>query len=99
MNRRTFNVIWTYYKSTLLVNIVTSAALPFADFPEYMEYFPKIFGLSFITLGLVVSFVYKEFVRRDEYYFYYNAHVSRVHLYLSCFLVNLPVSILLTSIS
>jgi hypothetical protein len=74
-------------------------ALPFADFPGYIEYFPQIFGLSFTTLGLMVSFLYKEFVRREEYYFYFNAHVSRLHLYLACFLINLPVSVLLISIN
>jgi hypothetical protein len=98
-DRRTFNIVWTYYKSTLLVNVFCSLALPFADFPNYIEYFPQLFGLSFITLGLLVSFVYKEFVRREEYYFYYNAHVSRLQLYLACFLTNLPIAVLLISIN
>jgi hypothetical protein len=47
----------------------------------------------------MVSFVYKEFVRRDEYYFYYNGHVSRLQLYLACFLTNLPIAVLLISIN
>lgn len=97
-NKRRINVIWTYYKSTLFVNILCSLALPFADFPDYIEYFPQLFGMSFISLGLMVSFSYKEFVRREEYYFYYNAHLGRLQLYLACFLINLPVSIILISI-
>ncbi len=95
LTRRKINVIWTYYKSTLLINILCSIALPFADFPVYIEYFPQIFALSFATLGLIVSFVYKEFVRRDEYYFYYNAHTSRLQLYLACFFVNVLVAIIM----
>jgi hypothetical protein len=95
MLTRKLNVLWTYYKSTLLINILCSVALPFADFPTYIEYFPHLFALSFATLGLLVSFVYKEFVRRDEYYFYYNAHVSRLQLYLSCFFVNGLIAVLI----
>src|SRR5687768_5163213 len=93
LNKRKLSLLWTYYKSTLLINVVCSAAVPFANFPEYIQYFPQLFSLSFVTFGLIVSLVYKEFVRREEYYFYYNGSVSRLQLYLACLFVNIPVSV------
>lgn len=99
LTRRKVNVVWTFYKSTLLVNVVCSSAIPFADFPDYLQFFPQLFGLSFITFGLLVSFIYKESVRRDEYYFYYNLHTSRLQLYLGCLVINIPIAVILITVA
>jgi hypothetical protein len=52
------------------------------------------FAISYAVIGFVFVFLYKEIVRPNEYYFYYNQGISKIRLYSFCLIINVLFAIL-----
>ena len=94
-----FMLYWAFYKSTVILNIAVSFALASlatvfsGDVFTFCIYFPG----SFATIGLLFVFLYKEIAFPLEYYFYYNRGITKIKLFIFCFLINvLPATLILT---
>lgn len=79
-------LLWEFYKSVILVNII-------------LIIISLIFNPSSITINLCffaipIIYFYKEYFRKNEYYFYYNNNVSKSELFAFCFAVNFIISII-----
>ena len=82
IEKRTINLLWTFYKSTLLTSI--GFAIPVMVFAGFV---PGL--IIFVFFGLVLNFLYKEVNKKQEYFFYYNCNLSRRKLFLFSFAINL----------
>jgi hypothetical protein len=51
--------------------------------------------IHFGTLGVIVSFVGYKYFQNIEYYFYINGGLSKRHLQLKTFIINLAISLLI----
>ena len=88
-----------FYKSTLTLSIcfaVMAATFALMSGPVIMI---RIFGVSFMTGGTILSLLYKEISLKHEYYFYYNQSISKTSLILTCAVANMVVGITLIAIS
>ena len=87
---------WAFYKSTVTLNICVSFAVAFLGM-IYDGNFLVLFAGSFLTVGLLAVFLYKEIACPLEYYFYYNRGITKTKLIIFCLLVNiLPATLILT---
>jgi len=80
---------WAFYKSTVTINLVVS--LMFGIVSRSII----VFAISLVSIGLFFAFLYKEVVRPQEYYFYYNRGISQIKLIIFCMLVNILPSALI----
>jgi hypothetical protein len=85
-------LIFQYYKELLLLNIGISICLGLLISLELKAYG---FPISFMTGGFVLSIAYYEISKQKQYYFYYNKGLSKIHLYLSSFMINTIIGVLL----
>jgi len=85
MNKKKTRLFIAFYKGTLVPNVLMAViSLLFnASF--------NFFLTSLCTVGFGVSMLFKEFYRKEEYYFYYNAHIKKVDLILFTFLSNIGI--------
>ena len=74
---------WAFYKSTVTINLVVSLAIGLVSTSII------VFAVNLVTIGLFFTFLYKEIVCPQEYYFYYNQGISKIKLILFCLLVNI----------
>ena len=90
-----FALYWAFYKSTIAFNIGVSIAIAVISM-IYGGNFFIVFAISFMSIGPMVSFLYKELSFPLEYYFYYNRGISKIKLIIFCLLLNiLPSTIIL----
>ena len=82
-------IYWAFYKSTVTINLVVS--LMFGIVSRSII----VFAISLVSIGLFFAFLYKEVVRPQEYYFYYNRGISQIKLIIFCMLVNILPSALI----
>jgi len=80
---------WTFYKSTVIINICVSIALSVIAGAMTTAGFFVSFAVCFATLGLMGVFLYKEVARPLEYYFYYNRGISKRQIMSFCFIFNI----------
>lgn len=80
-----------FYKSTLAVNLFISFI--------WLFYSLGTFFISFCTFGLIAVFLFKEYYRKNEYYFYYNNSINRTTLFMFCFILNIIISIVIKILS
>jgi len=92
-----FLLYWAFYKSTVILNMSVSLAIAFLAM-AYGGNFFNVFAGSFMSLGLLAAFLYKEIDCPLEYYFYYNQSISKIKLIVFCFLVNILPSALILMI-
>jgi hypothetical protein len=52
------------------------------------------FGVCFLSAGTVITLLYKETSKQNEYYFFYNMGLSKKALLLTCALGNLFVGLI-----
>ena len=64
---------WIFHKSTVILNLVSSAALSLITLPVFLVVFP----ILIMTSGTLISLFYKEITHKNEYYFYYNLGISK----------------------
>jgi hypothetical protein len=81
-----------YFKELLLLNIGISICLGLLSYPGFKAYG---FPISFMTAGYILSLGYYEMSKQKQYYFYYNKGLSKIHLYLSSFMINALIGVLL----
>jgi hypothetical protein len=95
-----FRLYWAFYKSTLIISVVTSciaAAILLYGEPGY-SYLDNL-ALCNITAGPFCAFMYKEIANPGEYYFYCNRAISKIEVIVSCMVFSIPVSALIYTIS
>ena len=86
---------WAFYKSTITLNISVSFAIAVTCMIFGGNFF-VVFAGSFMSVGALVAFLYKEIFSPFEYYFYYNRGISKIKLIIFCLLFNiLPATIIL----
>jgi hypothetical protein len=85
--RNQLHLLWIFYKSTLYLNVVCSVLLGVINFPNVV----LPFGICFASGGTVISLLYKEITRTNEYYFYYNKGLPRWVLLCTCAALNLAI--------
>jgi len=68
---------WTFHKSTIVINWAFSIALSVLIPPLLL---PVLFPVLTMTAGPLISLLYKEISRNNEYYFYYNRGITKVNL-------------------
>jgi len=83
MNKQKIRLYLNFHRSTLALNWLVSIAVSSFSFSF------RNLALATLTAGFLVSLLYKEIRQRDEYYFYYNAGISKLNLILGSFLLNL----------
>jgi len=81
-----------FFRSTLLISIPAAIAIVFVIGYTFMrmvivEDNPFLSVLSSVlkvwcTGGLAASLLYKETTKKNEYYFYYNAGISKIKLFV-----------------
>jgi hypothetical protein len=85
-------LIFHYYKDLVLINVVISICLGLLTFVGFKFYG---FPISYMTGGYILSVGYYEMSKQKQYYFYFNKGLSKIHLYLSSFIINSMIGILL----
>ena len=77
--RKNIRLIWTFYKTFLLVSLLVTASC-FGLFWEYgLSIFAILFWFKVTTLGIIYYFINNYKIR--EYYYYQNLGVSRIILW------------------
>jgi len=85
---------WIFYKSTISVNIIVSLIVTALTGAAYS--YLTSFCVSFATVGLFAAFLFKEIMRPNDYYFFFNRGYSKIKLAIFCFIVNvLPATMFL----
>jgi hypothetical protein len=87
-SKNQFKLLLVFYKSTLALSVTVAAMLA--------VFGPGIlagFGFGLMTAGTVLTLLYKEISKKNEYYFYYNKSISKQALMLTCALGNLVVGL------
>ena len=87
LSPRQRKLLLEFYKSTLIINILVSSIAFIRGINMVL--------LFFCTVGLLANYIYRETFRKNEYYYYYNAGLFRLHLYGFCFIVNFIISIII----
>jgi len=88
-----------FYKSTLALSMCFAVMAAAFALTSSLIIMIRIFAVSFMTGGTVLSLLYKEISLKHEYYFYYNQSISKTVLILTCTLMNITIGILLIVIS
>lgn len=86
-----FKLLYHYYKDTHQVNIpfsllmgVSGAFLGKSFWPAFVS----TFSLSLLTGGLLLSLYFYQLQYKEQYYFYHNRGLSKIHLILACLIVD-----------
>lgn len=82
-----------FHKSTLLLNWGTSLLVSLFFFSI------KNFAFTTLVLGFSVALIYKQISKPNEFYFYYNAGISKLNLIIVNFLLNVVFASILIQIS
>ena len=90
-DKHQLKLLIVFYKSTLTVNITSSVLLCIVGYPDIL----LAFGICFLSGGSILSLLFLEISKQNEYYFYYNKGLSKWTLLLSCFIINLFIGIML----
>ncbi|HAQ66086.1 MAG TPA: hypothetical protein DCR43_09590 [Bacteroidales bacterium] len=80
---------WTFHKSTLTLNWIFSVAIAMVMLSPWM------IPLASMTGGPLISLLYKEVARKNDYYFYFNRGLSKRALIVVSLLFNVATGILL----
>ena len=88
--RKKITLYALFFKSTLTISLpvallfcaygATTSGLSNGLFSFMLLYF------LFIPLGLVFDLIYKEMTQKEQYYFYYNQGISKIHLWIMALL-------------
>ena len=98
LNLRLF---WTFFKSTLTINVVVSLTV------ALLAYFWTdnilAFPICFMTGGPLLAFADKEIIRPNEYYLYFNRGISKYQLITFtmavCFILGISAFIIISYVS
>ena len=81
-----FKLLWEFYKSTLAINL----------FPIIISFLfvPETIFINLCFFGFLISYLFKQFYRKHEYYFYFNNNISIINLYTFNLSINLLIATL-----
>ncbi len=80
-SKRKFNTIFEFYKSTIAINFAVSILVfLFGGFDGFYN--------SILSFGFILSVLFKEIYRKNEYLFYYNIGISKIQLLVFSFIMN-----------
>ena len=83
---RQFQNIIAFYRSTLAINLAVSfAPLLFNNVGAFL--------FLFTTFGYVVSLAIKEVYKKDDYLFYFNNRLTKIHLWIYGMILNFIVAL------
>jgi len=96
-----------FYKTLFFINIGVSLAISIVytaflytasdldpSFP-FIDVFSKATTGIFLTGGLILSIAYFEFYKKNQYSFFHNHAITRVHLFISALIINSLTGIIL----
>lgn len=89
-----------YFKSTLAISIPLAIVYGFlyvlATTDKNLDLNIVISILKcWCTIGLFFAIGYKHYTHSNEYYFYHNAGISKINLFVAIFLIYVSISILI----
>lgn len=88
--RKLLNV-FDFFKTTLLINLaVSSCSIVFGGF--------DVFYVAFVSFGFLLSILFKEVYRKQDYLFYANNGVSKVKLIMFSYFLNIPLIVLIAAV-
>lgn len=77
-----------FYKTTLFIS------LPLAIITFIASH--SLFILTFTFYSNIINYFYKEYYKKNDYFFYFNKNISKNQLFLFCILFNLAISLTIT---
>ena len=80
-----------FYKSVILIYLILIVVSIAID--------PSSIYLNLCFFGTAVVYIFKEFYRKNDYYFYYNMNIGKLSLFAFCFGLNFMVSTLILLLS
>lgn len=83
-----FSIFLEFYKSTLPLSWGTAVLCLLFNFRM------ATFCFVFCTFGFIAALLYKEYYRKNDFFFYYNSRMSKRHLYAATFALNALISII-----
>ena len=89
---------WSYYKSTIVINLCVSVAIVLIAYLLYGDVSFYLFAASIAFIGPPFVFLYKEIVRPLEYFFYYNRAITKIKLISFCLTVNILLATIISII-
>ncbi|MDH6308648.1 hypothetical protein M2451_000959 [Dysgonomonas sp. PFB1-18] len=106
--RQQISFYYLFFRSTLIISIPIAVAITFVaglessgtemscleKFSNLMSVFLRIL----CTVGFAASLLYKEAVRKNEYYFYFNAGITKIRLFAVSFAFYVLISTIIYSI-
>lgn len=106
--KKKYTLYLIFLRSTLIISIPVSIAFTFVAGLGYsgsempgLEMFSDLISVFLKILcvgGLAASLLYKETVRKNEYYFYFNAGISKISLFIVSFISYVLFSVIIYSI-
>lgn len=84
-------LVYNYYKDTHQVNIPFSlliGAIGGLVEKDFWQAFLATFSFSLLTGGLLLSLYLHQLRYKEQYYFYYNRGLSKIHLAVACLVIN-----------
>ena len=89
-----WRIFFAFYTSTVIVCYVVSCMVAFVALLVRVPFFVT-FSISIVTVGLLMSLLYKEISCPEQYYFYYNRGISKMRLYAFCGIINMVIGTLI----
>lgn len=110
--RRKLRFFWLFYLDTLKLSIPITFVCAFLFFLSavptdgiklnsldvLIASISNSVLISYLLVGIVFDFLYKEFFRKEQYYFYYNAACTKLQLWLFTYCIAILFCVLLNKI-
>ena len=93
----TIRLLWTFYKSFVLVSMVITICCVKAIWETGVSFFGLIFWGKLATLGLIFYFINS--YKNKEYYYYQNLGVSKILLWVTTLSFDFFLFLLLTIVA
>lgn len=79
-----------FYKSTLTTSVLFSITVAIIG---AFAGFIKVFGITFMTGGWIISLFYKDITYKNEYVFYQNMGITKLTLLIFAILLNILIGL------
>lgn len=84
-----YKIFLEFYKSTLPLSGGSAVLSLLFNFKM------ATFCFIFCTIGFLAALMYKEYYRKNDFFFYYNSRMAKRHLYSATFALNAIISIII----
>ncbi len=79
-------LLWLYCKDLIWFNVPFSLMAGLVGM--FGNGFFNAFCFSFLTGGFLLSIYFYNIRHSSKYYFYYNKGLTKIHLWIGCFMIN-----------